>query len=252
MDIKDLSQDEVLILIPARYASVRFPNKPLSLIAGKTMIERVYRNAHSSGFQVKVVTDHPQISEHVLSFGGEVWRVDDEVACGTDRIYLAYKRFANHKYKLIINLQGDEPLLQGSELRNLAYFHISSPYSIATLVKKHMHPGTAFNNPSVVKVIYDEKIKTCHYFSRAAVPHSYNTANSTWFQHIGIYSYYPEVLCKFVESPPSFYEQVERLEQLRALSLGFSIGGALTESNLIAVDTPEDIPRVEAALNNAI
>ncbi|MBF0207178.1 MAG: 3-deoxy-manno-octulosonate cytidylyltransferase, partial [Oligoflexia bacterium] len=261
---------KTLVLIPARYESSRFPGKPLAQIAGKSMIERTFTNAAESNFEVVVVTDHPLIEEHVRSFGGNVVRVDDQVNSGSDRIYLAYKRFFKHlskrlserlqqDYQFIINLQGDEPLLPGSELVKLPLLSAKSGHPISTLIKEQKnYDCEEFKNPNVVKVIFSKKTEECLYFSRASIPHftsthfaSHSTA-TPWYQHIGVYCYSRDALERFVSTPPSSYELSERLEQLRALEMGIKIGGVPTVANLIAVDTPQDIIRVEDALKNKI
>ncbi|MBF0359466.1 MAG: 3-deoxy-manno-octulosonate cytidylyltransferase [Oligoflexia bacterium] len=265
---------KIVILIPARYHSSRFPGKPLAQINGKSMIERVYQNATDSTFDTFVVTDDNQIEKHVLNFGGKVLRVDDDVCCGTDRIHLSYQRFLknsksstnnkNINYSLIINLQGDEPLLTGSLLKKLGYWHLNSNYHIATLVKRHSlasthdHDNDKYLNPNVVKAIFiadDNNTKKdteggyCPYFSRSPIPHNTTCdTNLNWYQHIGVYSYLPQALETFVQTKPTQLEQMERLEQLRALSLNMRIGALATEANLIGVDIPEDIIKVENEL----
>ncbi|MBF0297137.1 MAG: 3-deoxy-manno-octulosonate cytidylyltransferase [Oligoflexia bacterium] len=280
MPYSNNSTSKIVILIPARYQSSRFPGKPLATIAGKSMINIVYNNAISSSFDTYVVTDNNLIEEHVLSFGGKVLRVDDEVNCGTDRIHLAYSRFLNKSesnncssYSLIINLQGDEPLLKGSELKALGEWHLNSKYDITTLVKRHTFSVTTpatpttpqlrekYLGPNVVKAVFvadnlnSSKAGRCLYFSRSPIPHlplsdnnnetDKNNENLIWHQHVGIYSYRPHILETFVKSNATYLEQVEKLEQLRALSIGMNIGALVTENELISVDTPEDIIKVE-------
>jgi 3-deoxy-manno-octulosonate cytidylyltransferase (CMP-KDO synthetase) len=242
--------DSTVILIPARFGSSRFPGKPLAKILGVTMIERVYKNCLSSGFQCAVVTDNHSIEESVKGFGGEVLRVDDDVPSGSERIALAYRRFFHHKKtKLVINVQGDEPLLQGEILRSLAQFHLNSSYDIGTLLRERSTMESDFTNPNVVKGIWSRQSHQCLYFSRQSLPYSRDQiADYSWFQHIGVYSYKPEALLSFVDLPVSNFENLEKLEQLRALENGLSIGAILTNQQLIGVDSPEDIKRVEGAL----
>ncbi|MBF0314796.1 MAG: 3-deoxy-manno-octulosonate cytidylyltransferase [Oligoflexia bacterium] len=248
---------DVLILIPARFSSSRFPGKPLATIAGKSMIERVYSNA-SSAFETAVVTDHDEIAKHVLAFGGKVVRIDDEVESGSDRIYLAYKRFyskSKQKVSLIINVQGDEPLLTGSELKRLAEFHLSSSsvsFDITTIVKARSGHDSYedFQNPNIVKAVLSPESSRCHYFSRSPLPYQAQAENEefSWYQHIGVYSYRPQALQQFLQAKPSRNQQKEKLEQLKALDIGLTFGAITTTLDLQSVDRPSDIAKVEAIL----
>ncbi len=241
---------KAIILIPARYSSSRFPGKPLAKISGLSLIERVYRNCAKSGFDLAVVTDHQQIEDHVLGFSGKVVRVDDDVQSGTERIFLAYKRFfsADSKYELVINVQGDEPLLLGEDLSSLVKFHLNSSFDITTLVKERSCNDPDYSNPNVVKAVYLPKTGACPYFSRAMVPFDREKSGGVWHQHIGVYSYRPNSLQAFCASEATQLEEMERLEQLRALELGLAIGAQTVDKTLIGVDTPEDIERVEGLI----
>ncbi len=214
------------------------------------MIERVYTNCKNSGFQTAVVTDNSEIEEHVKKFGGNVLRVDDDVPSGSERIALAYDRFYKNKFiDLVINVQGDEPLLQGDVLKELAQFHLNSSYPIATLIRPRKSSEEDFKNPNVVKALWTENSGNCLYFSRQSIPYDRDGGREyEWFQHVGVYSYKPEVLLQFVKLPASKHEELERLEQLRALDHGLSIGAIQTTQKLIGVDVPEDIQKVEGAL----
>lgn len=240
----------VVVLIPARFGSSRFPGKPLAKILGVSMIERVFKNCASSGFQTAVVTDNDEIEAHVKAFGGSVVRVDDDVPSGSERIALAYQRyFENSKADLVINVQGDEPLLKGDVLKELAQFHLQSNYPIATLLRERKSSEEDFKNPNVVKAVWSEKTNQCLYFSRQSLPYDRDGGKEySWFQHIGVYSYRPEALLAFVKLPMSRHEDLEKLEQLRALDNGYSLGAVLTHQKLIGVDVPEDIKKVEGAL----
>jgi len=257
----------VLVLIPARFDSTRFPGKPLALINGRPMIQRVYENCLDAkiplnegpghcppkiSFDVHVVTDHSAIEAQVKDFGGQVCRIDEPVQTGSERIYLSYKRyFSGMGYDLIVNVQGDEPLLTGVELRKLCENHLVSVEDIGTLIKKRKGFNQDFFNENLVKVIFSEKLGRCHYFSRAPIPYSKNEEiEKEWYQHIGIYSYKVDALIKFCEAPQSYNEKLESLEQLRALDLGMTIKGYCTDQILISVDTPEDIKKVEGALRD--
>jgi 3-deoxy-manno-octulosonate cytidylyltransferase (CMP-KDO synthetase) len=239
-----------VVLIPARFGSSRFPGKPLALINGKSMIERVYSNCLSSGFKVAVVTDNDAIESAVVAFGGSVLRVDDDVPSGSERIALAFERnFSASDVDLVINVQGDEPLLRGEVLRDLAEFHRSSTFEIATLVRERSSSDTDLRNPNVVKAVWSEGNGQCLYFSRQALPFDRDGQGSfNWHQHVGVYSYKPAALSAFVKMRATRLEDLEKLEQLRALENNFRIGALLTDQELIGVDTPSDIARVEGVL----
>lgn len=241
---------EFLILIPARYNSSRFPGKPLAKIHNKTMIEYVYNNCIKSGFDSVVVTDDQRIEDEVNNFGGVVVRVDDEVETGSERIALAYSRNFNDKnYTHIINVQGDEPLLISEEIKKIAAFHQTNNYDIATAVKERSSEEQDFRNHNSVKCIYSPITHECLYFSRESIPFSRDNKEHSWFQHIGIYSYKIDALEKFVNYEFGTYEQLEKLEQLRALENGLSIGAMKTNLNLIGVDAPSDIQKIEDVLS---
>lgn len=241
----------VVILIPARFGSSRFPGKPLTLISGKTMIERVYRNCEASGFESAVVTDNDEIEKVVKAFGGKVLRVDDDVPSGSERIALAYERFLKDKKpSLVINVQGDEPLLNGSVLKELAEFHLKSDFEIGTLLRERKSSDEDFQNPNVVKAIWSEVSGQCLYFSRQSLPFDRDGGREfSWYQHIGVYSYKPSALSTFVKLPMARLEDLEKLEQLRALENKMKIGAILTTQKLIGVDVPDDVKKVEGALH---
>lgn len=238
-----------VVLIPARYQSSRFPGKPLAPIAGKSMIERVYTQAARSGFESYVVTDDGRIEEHVKSFGGKVLRVDDDVPSGSERIALAYQRFLKSKagVEFVVNVQGDEPLLNGEVLKELVSFHQNSTFDVTTLVRPRSRSEADWTNPNVVKAVLGLAGR-CSYFSRASVPFERDGATAPWHQHIGVYCYRVKALEAFVRLPVSPLENLEKLEQLRGLENGLSFGALATGQRLIGVDTPEDIKRVEEAL----
>jgi 3-deoxy-manno-octulosonate cytidylyltransferase (CMP-KDO synthetase) len=256
-----LEDKRALVLIPARYASSRFPGKPLALIAGKSMIQRVYENCQQAGqnslkiqFSIAVVTDHDEISDHVKSFGGEVCRVDDPVSTGSERICLAYQRFYSDKnFDLVFNVQGDEPLLMADELISLASFHLDSTHDLTTLVKPMLGRGEDFKNSNRVKAVFSKENGRCHYFSRAPIPHNRDNTedeNGVWHLHIGVYSFRPAALDTFCAASESPLEAVEKLEQLRALDLGLSIGAMETNLELMGVDDPSDIQKLEEVLRD--
>ena len=246
-----MDDKRILVLIPARYQSSRFPGKPLAQISGKSMIERVYTNCREAGFETYVVTDHDQIEKHVLSFKGQCLRVDDDVPSGSERIFLAYQRLMKKggKIDLVMNVQGDEPLLPGKELKRLADFHLKSHFDVTTLVREIKGEAEEFKNPNRVKAILTERGQ-CLYFSRAPIPYDRDGAGTParWHLHIGVYSFRPKVLSAFNQASATAYELLEKLEQLRLLESGFNIGGLVTTENLMGVDLPSDIAKIEGVL----
>ena len=243
---------QILLLIPARYDSTRFPGKPLALIKGKPMIQWVYErvnNKYSDHLNVSVfvVTDNAKIEKEVLSFGGKVLMVPEETQSGTERIYLGVQKYFNNKdFDLVVNIQGDEPLIQQNVIEELIEFHLKSEFDIATVVRPENNIG---DNPNVVKAVYVPNSGRCLYFSRAAVPFDRGGNRDGFFAHVGIYSFRPKALEKFCGFLPSFYEKIESLEQLRALENGLTIGAIKVNLKLLGVDTPEDISKVEEKLN---
>lgn len=238
-----------IVLIPARYQSSRFPGKPLVPLAGVPMVERVYRNATASGLPCYVVTDDDRIELAVKRFGGQCLRVDDDVPSGSERIALAAQRnFSGaNAPEFIVNVQGDEPLLKGETLRRLVDFHAASNFDIATLVRPRRRNETEWTNANVVKAVLGHGGR-CVYFSRAGVPVQRDGADAPWWQHVGVYCYRGSALARFLALPAGKLEDYEKLEQLRALEHGMSIGAVETTERLQGVDTPEDVQKVEEAL----
>ena len=254
-----MSKKRALILIPARFASTRFPGKPLVTIGNKSMIRLVLENCFQIvnsdiEFEAFVVTDDQKIEDHVKSFSPNVVRVDDEVNSGTLRIQLAYDRFFKDKnYDLVINVQGDEPLLKGEDLNALAKFHLNTNFDITTLVRKMPHFDESFYDTNKVKAVISEVDGRAFYFSRAGIPFKRDKTSADkkdfWFLHIGVYSYKPLALNKFSKASETRLEDLEKLEQLRALEIGLAIGAIETKSHLIGVDHPDDVKKVEEVLN---
>ncbi len=250
-----LNELRVLVLIPARYASSRFPGKPLAKISKKSMIQRVYENCLGIKDQlehsvVSVVTDDSRIEDHVKGFGGEVVRVDDDVASGSERIALALERFySNQEWDFVINVQGDEPLIESNLLSRLAEYHSNSRFDLATVVKPFSGHEEEHSDSNKVKAIYSPVKGQCLYFSRAKLPYYRDDVKAQdWFLHIGIYSFRPKALKEFCKLEGSYYENIEKLEQLRALENGYTIGAVTTDMTLMGVDVPEDIAKLEGVL----
>ena len=244
----------VLILIPARYQSSRFPGKPLAPLKNKPLIQHVVEKASevsivNGEIEVAVVTDHSQIEKTCLAFGAKVIRVDDDTPSGTDRIFLAWDR--NPQFKdvdLIVNVQGDEPFISPNDLTELIEEHLASQWDIGTMVREIS--GEDADSPNLVKSIYSEASKKCLYFSRAKIPYNRDNRETKYFGHVGVYSYLPKSLQRFCELPPGNFEQSECLEQLRALEAEMTIGAIKINTQLIGVDTPEDLKKAEEVLHD--
>ncbi len=236
----------ILGVIPARFASTRFPGKPLALINGVSMIQRVY----TQGLQAKMVgelvvaTDDERILEHVLGFGGRAMLTSPDHPSGTDRCAEIARLFPGAE--VILNIQGDEPFIQPEQIDLLANTLLESTgHGIATLAKQ-IHRAAELHNPNVVKVLFSQK-KAAIYFSRHAIPYCRGQQPETWlahaqyFKHIGLYAFRREVLLNVAALPPSPLEQAESLEQLRWLDHGLQIAVGVTTLESKGIDTPEDL-----------
>lgn len=240
---------KILGVIPARYASTRFPAKPLADILGKSMIQRVYERSKAAKSLSKVVvaTDHAEIYDHVKGFGGEVCITSENHQSGTDRCYEALSK-EKEKFDYVINIQGDEPFIAPEQI-NLLASCFSEGVSLATLVKK-IKNKSALHNPNVVKVVFD-KNGFGLYFSRETIPHQRGSSKENWigkgdfFKHIGIYGYQVEALQAIVQLPVSNLEKAEALEQLRWLENGYRIKVKETTLESIGIDTPEDLEKAK-------
>lgn len=239
-----------IAIIPARYSSTRFPGKPLALIHGKPMIQRVYQQAKQCPqlTQVVVATDDERIEQCVKNFGGQVVMTSDQHQSGTERCAEAAS-LIDGSFTHVINVQGDEPFIQNSQIELLCNALKSSRTRIATLIKKISRKEELFN-PNVVKVTTDAAGRAL-YFSRSPIPHFRNAAENDWVQlsnyykHIGIYGYEKSTLNEIVKLPSSELEKAEALEQLRWLVNGYAIQTALTDEETISIDTPEDLIQAE-------
>jgi len=235
----------ILGIIPARYASSRFPGKPLVDIGGKTMIQRVYEQAKKCEHltEVIVATDDERIYDHVVNFGGVAIMTGANHQSGTDRC--AEVAAAYPQYQVVINIQGDEPYIDPGQINKLAACFNSPGVQIATLVKR-VKDVQELHNPNTPKVIVT-KINEAAYFSRSAIPHIRGEEGRNWlefypyFKHIGIYGYRSDVLQEITRLPVSSLEKAEALEQLRWIENGYRIKVAETDLETYAVDTPEDL-----------
>lgn len=235
-----------VIVIPARWASTRFPGKPLAPIAGVSLIRRVYERATGSAraTAVYVATDDDRIFEHVIEFGGNAVRPEGDFATGTDRIAAALpliEAVQDAPFDCIVNVQGDEPLIDISSVDALLARLEQSPAGIATLACP-LETDEEFLARDVVKVVTDS-VGNALYFSRAPIG-----SREAALRHIGVYAYRRAALERFVALEPSSLERAESLEQLRALQHGFRIAVSRTSKPHLGVDRPEDVARVESEL----
>jgi len=239
------------ILIPARYGSTRFPGKPLALIAGVTLIERVFRRATLSrrASAVYVATDDERIHHHVRSFGGKSVMTEGNFETGTDRIAAALRLIEKdgHRYDHVVNLQGDEPLIDITSVDRIVDALQAGDDDIVTLACS-IENQSEFENPDVVKVVTDLKGNAL-YFSRSPIPH---TGTSAARRHVGIYGFQRDALLSVTRLPQGELERLERLEQLRALANGYKIRVLHTTAPHLGVDRFEDIRRVEDELGRSL
>ncbi len=244
-----LGAGKIVGAIPARYASTRLPGKPLRLIAGKPMIEHVYRRAaQADGIDhVVVLTDDPRIAETVDAFGGRCEMTPEDCASGTDRIAHAARGWAD--VVAVINIQGDEPLIEPEGIARLARHLREHPNDGMATLAAPAAEGE-LEDPNAVKVVVD-LAGYALYFSRAAIPYPRCTGAAPTRKHVGIYAYRRDLLLRLAELAPTMLEQAESLEQLRALEHGIRIRVLDTERAAQGVDTEEDLARVELALQQA-
>jgi 3-deoxy-manno-octulosonate cytidylyltransferase (CMP-KDO synthetase) len=239
---------KVLGIIPARYASTRFPGKPLVDIAGKSMIQRVYEQAKKcpSLSEVIVATDSDLIFLHVTAFGGVAVMTSPDHQSGTDRC--AEVALLHPQYDVIINIQGDEPYIDPEQITKVAACFTSADVQLATLIKK-IETFDELINTNSPKVIINKQAEAI-YFSRSPLPHIRGQEIDNWlnrytyFKHIGIYGYRADILQQVTKLPVSSLEKAESLEQLRWIENGYRIKVAETELETYAVDVPEDLDRL--------
>jgi len=235
-------KNKIIGIIPVRFFSTRFPGKPLALIAGKPMIQWVWEGISSSNLIDKIIvaTDDVRIKKFVESIGGEAKMTSPSHFSGTDRVWEVIKDDA---IEIILNIQGDEPLITGEICDKVIETLIAHPEAdMATVVKRERTPG----NENIVKVVVSEN-EYALYFSRSPIPF-YMDGNPTYLIHKGIYGFRKNFLERFVNSKQSYLEKAEKLEQLRALSIEGKIRVVEIKKELISVDVPEDIEKVERTL----
>jgi 3-deoxy-manno-octulosonate cytidylyltransferase (CMP-KDO synthetase) len=249
-----------IVIIPARYDSTRFPGKPLYPLKGIPVIQHVYENAKRAGLadDVIVATDSETIFEKVFAFSGKAIMTDKRHPSGTDRIA---EVAAELDYDIIVNVQGDEPLIRPEMINDVITILNDERASMGTLIKK-IEDQKEITDPNVVKVIFDKQ-EFAIYFSRAPIPFHRDEwkaldhisrvkcqdSQVSVYKHIGIYSYRREVLLSLSRMEPTKLEKIEKLEQLRALENGIKIKIKETFFETYGVDTPEDLERVEKCLS---
>lgn len=243
-------------IIPARYASTRFPAKPLAMLGGKTVIQRVYEQVKTKLEHAVVATDDERIKQAVEAFGGEVVMTSPNHKSGTDRCYEALAKVGGD-YDVVINIQGDEPFIQASQLEAVMRCFDDAETQIATLVKpfKPENGYDALENVNSPKVVLNARSQAL-YFSRSIIPFQRNKERQEWlsghtyYKHIGLYAYRCEVLKEITQLPQSSLEIAESLEQLRWLENGYVIKVGQTDVETIGIDTPEDLAHAEEFLKN--
>jgi len=239
---------KIIGVIPARYASSRFPGKPLVDIAGKSMIQRVYEQVKACAAlsEVIVATDDLRIKEHVASFGGNVAMTSAAHPSGTDRCAEVMQDFPD--YDVVINIQGDEPFINPEQISLLCSLFEEADTDIGTLVKRIHNYEELFNENSP-KVVFTTN-KQALYFSRQTIPFQRGVAKEQWldkqayYKHIGIYGYRRAILQGITQLEASPFEQAESLEQLRWIENGYRVKVAETTLETVAVDTPEDLAQI--------
>ncbi|MDR0873817.1 MAG: 3-deoxy-manno-octulosonate cytidylyltransferase [Prevotellaceae bacterium] len=251
-----------IAIIPARYASSRFPGKPLAKIGGKPMIQLVYEQVQKAVANVYVATDDQRIFEAVQAFGGKAVMTSPKHQSGTDRCFEAYNLIQTQDLRhktldaraksqdIIINVQGDEPFIQPEQIEALQACFADPTTQIATLVKPFPYNGffDDLANQNSPKVVINKRMEAM-YFSRSIIPYKRGTDRNRWleahtyYKHIGMYAYRAEVLQEITQLPQSPLELAESLEQLRWLENGYRIKVGITQLETIGIDTPDDLEK---------
>lgn len=243
-----------IAIIPARYASTRFPGKPLAMLGGKPVIQRVWEQVSSVVDAAVVATDDERIAQTVESFGGRAIMTSPNHKSGTDRCWEAYQK-QSEEFDVVINVQGDEPFIAHSQLRAIMACFEDENTDIATLVKPFAEEDglSALENPNSPKVVLDND-SCAVYFSRSVIPYLRGVEREDWlkhhtfYKHIGMYAFRRDVLGEVTTLPQSTLEKAESLEQLRWLENGYKIGVGISDVETVGIDTPEDLERAEEFL----
>jgi 3-deoxy-manno-octulosonate cytidylyltransferase (CMP-KDO synthetase) len=244
------------VIIPARYASTRFPGKPLAMLGGKPVIQRVYEQASKLQSPVYVATDDERIYQCVCDFGGQAVMTRNDHKSGTDRIEEAVEKIGTDA-DVIINIQGDEPFVQVSQIETLCHLFDDPETQIGTLGKP-FESMEAVENPNSPKIVRDRR-GFALYFSRCVIPFvrgkdqgAGNKMEFPYLKHLGMYAYRREVLHEITQLPQSSLELAESLEQLRWLENGYRIRVGLTDVETVGIDTPADLERAEQFLASSV
>lgn len=242
-------------IIPARYASTRFPGKPLALLGGKPVIQHVYEKVAAVLEAAYVATDDERIYDVVKSFGGQVVMTRTDHKSGTDRIEEAIEKIGG-EWDVVVNVQGDEPFVAKSQLDTICHCFDDPTTQIATLGKP-FESMEAVQNPNSPKIVVDN-MGFAMYFSRSVIPYVRGKEKSSWLthypflKHLGIYAYRKDVLRQVTQLPQSSLEIAESLEQLRWLQNGFKIKVGTTDVETVGIDTPQDLERAEDFLKTQL
>jgi 3-deoxy-manno-octulosonate cytidylyltransferase (CMP-KDO synthetase) len=246
---------QVIVVIPARYASQRLPAKPLVDLLGKPMIQRVYEQAAQSSLPSRVIvaTDDQRIADVVLGFGGDVMMTSPEIKSGSDRVAAVAREVPGD---IFVNVQGDEPLIPPEMIDQAVRVLLDDPAAMVGTLVKALASVEELMSPAVVKVVMSED-RYALYFSRTPIPylrdvrdHAQWIQHHTFYKHIGMYVFRKDFLLKYTSMPESELERAERLEQLRILERGFKIKVGITNHDSISIDTPDDVLRVVEVLRS--
>ena len=245
-----------IAIIPARYASTRFPAKPLAILGGKLVVERVYEQVKKAIDKVVVATDDERIYDAVVGFGGEAVMTSSEHRSGTDRCREAYEK-VGYEADIVLNIQGDEPFIAPEQIKALLECFKNENIDIATLVKPFCEADgiEALENPNSPKVVINAAGEAL-YFSRSVIPYLRGVERNEWlkhhtfYKHIGIYAFRAKALNEVTALAQTPLEKSESLEQLRWLESGYKIKVGITDIETIGIDTPEDLERAEQHLRS--
>ncbi len=241
-----------IALIPARFASTRFPGKPLAMLGGKSVIQRVYEQVSRVVDETYVATDDKRIYDAVEAFGGKVVMTRSDHKSGTDRIEEAAEKIGGD-FDVVVNVQGDEPFIQASQIESVCHCFDDPTTQIATLGKPFGNDMDTIGNPNSPKIVVDKK-GFALYFSRSIIPFVRGVDSEEWpsaypfLKHLGLYAYRREVLREVTQLPQGVLEKAESLEQLRWLENGYKIRVGLTDIETVGIDTPADLERAEKFL----
>lgn len=249
---------KVIAIIPARYASTRFPAKPLKLLGGKPIIQHVYEQVAKCVEIAYVATDDERIFDVVKSFGGNVVMTSSEHRCGTDRCCEALEKIGCD-VDIVINIQGDEPFVQSEHIELLKRGFDAEKTDIVTLATPFAECDgiEALENPNSPKVVFDNDMYAL-YFSRSVIPFIRGIERKEWqkhhtfYKHIGMYAFRPKVLKEITSLPQTPLEKLESLEQLRWIESGYKVRMGITTIETVGIDTPEDLQKAELFLSQKL